>query len=169
MACDGLKRDLHTSMRCEMKRMLLTVVLCGLVLSAVTASEAGRSLTDQELWQVRGAATDWCALEDLTCSISPGATVLCESGAYNTEASCVAHSWENSGGGPWWRCGYVANSGDNCTETGDESHCKMKQMCEWEDLGTDSGGNPMGRCTTTGAISYFNSYNTTQVTGSECP
>ena len=83
-----------------MKRILLTVVLSGLVLSAVMASEGGRTLTDQELWQVRGAATDWCALEDLTCSISPGAEFPCEF-FYNEEAPCVARSLENSEGGPW--------------------------------------------------------------------
>ncbi len=149
-----------------MKRMLLTVVLCGLVLSAVTASEAGRSLTDQELWQVRGADTgcvgmsEWCIVDAVPECVS-----------HSSETPCLNGFEENSGGGPWWNC-FGPQPGYSCSATAEDHVCKTHRPCMWTSTGFDSGMNPIGTCSLNTSESFLTEkrgLHADEITGNPCP
>ena len=154
-----------------MKRMLLTMVLSGLVISAVLASEGGRTLTDQELWQVRGAAAGDCALTDSGCLVNP----IADCQYANNSTNCALARNEAGGAGPWWTCGIPtpAIPGAYCNKSGSGSTCKISKTCKWTKDYQDGGMNWHYKClldtTSTAITSNTLSWTRAQVTGVNCP
>lgn len=144
---------------------LSALVIVGILGIACAAVGQGRTLTEQELWGVRGATTGWCKIRDSACDV--GIWFDCDTLPNATD--CAIGSEQQGGGGSYYRCGTVTFA-SSCTESGSLIPCKNTYGCEWyftEEY--DSGGNPIYACQRkTRATTTIASYPDNQVTGQMC-
>ncbi len=157
-----------TRVRPIMKMIAVMVVFCCVALTTVVTADRGRTLSDQEVWNVRGAYGDgWCALKDIGCNASAEA-VTCSS-VYDP-AVCPTKFTEvgNWGNDNWWTCGTTEIPNMTCSISGTSSYCRFRFPCQY--MSWPGGPSWYGFCvTSTSWSSAFNSYQRSQVTGTDCP
>lgn len=145
---------------------LFTLAIVGTLWIASAAVSQGRTLTEQELWGVRGATTGWCKIRQSACDV--GGVFDCETIPGGDDCAIAAE--EFGSGGPYYRCGSVTLT-SSCTETGSLIPCKSVYGCEWYFTDEyDSGNNPIYLCRRKDNwTSRVLSLTSDQVTGDACP